>query len=174
MEIRGVGPASRNVLEPDYLREVFGHHACGIVFVGARIDNAEHGLAVSSFTPVSLDPPLVSFCVQNTSSTWPVLQSCPRLGISILGSAHAAAVRSLSAKTGDRFRDVTTTAGPSGAVFIDGCAIWMETEVEQTVPAGDHAIVVLRVLAITQNDDAPPVIFYRSSCHALAEAAVGG
>ena len=57
----------------DGLRRAFANFPSGVVAVCAEVDGVPHGLAVSTFVPVSLDPPLVSFCVQNSSSTWPRL-----------------------------------------------------------------------------------------------------
>jgi flavin reductase (DIM6/NTAB) family NADH-FMN oxidoreductase RutF len=155
---------------PTYLREAFGRHPAGIVFVGGLVDNSLCGMAVSSFVPVSLDPPLVSFCVQNTSTTWPKLSGCPSLGVSVLGECHSGAVPTLSAKTGDRFADVTVTTSSDGAVLINGSELWLTGSVDQVVAAGDHSIVVLKLTSITIRDEVPPLIFYRSGCHALAVA----
>jgi len=150
------------------LRDVFACHPSGIVFIGATVDSAPCGMAVSTFTPVSLDPPLVSVCVQNSSSTWPRLRTCSRLGISVLSYGHSAAVPSLSAKTGNRFSGVTVSTSADGAVFLDGCSVWIETCLHQVVEAGDHSIAILRITDITRHDDAQPVVFYRSRCHGLA------
>ncbi|WP_163805864.1 flavin reductase family protein [Mycolicibacterium anyangense] len=150
------------------LRDVFGCHPSGIVFVGATVDSDPCGMAVSTFTPVSLDPPLVSVCVQNTSSTWPRLSNCSHLGISVLSYGHSDAVPSLSAKTGDRFTGVTVQSSANGAVFLGGCSVWIETVIHQVVEAGDHSIVILRITDITQHDNVQPIIFYRSRCHGLA------
>jgi flavin reductase (DIM6/NTAB) family NADH-FMN oxidoreductase RutF len=90
-------------LDPKSLREAFGHFPSGVIAIAAEVDGVRVGLAASTFVPVSLDPPLVSFAVQNTSETWPKLKDLPRLGISVLGEAHDEAARTLAAKTGDRF-----------------------------------------------------------------------
>ena len=72
-------------LSPTTLREAFGHFPSGVIAIAAEVDGTRVGLAASTFVPVSLDPPLVSFCVQNTSKTWPKLKDLPYLGISVLG-----------------------------------------------------------------------------------------
>ena len=90
-------------LSPTTLREAFGHFPSGVIAIAAEVGGTRVGLAASTFVPVSLDPPLVSFCVQNSSETWPKLKDLPYLGISVLGEAHDEAARTLAAKTGDRF-----------------------------------------------------------------------
>jgi flavin reductase (DIM6/NTAB) family NADH-FMN oxidoreductase RutF len=153
---------SNRDLTPLSLREAFGHFPTGVVAIAAEIDGVRVGLAASTFMPVSLDPPLVSFCVQNTSETWPKLKDLPMLGISVLGEAHDAAVRTLAAKTGDRFAGLETVSHESGAVFIKGTSVWLESAIEQLVPAGDHTIVVLRVNNLQVDSEVAPIVFHRS------------
>jgi flavin reductase (DIM6/NTAB) family NADH-FMN oxidoreductase RutF len=120
--------------------------------------------------PVSLDPPLVSFCVQNTSTTWPKLKDLPALGISVLGESHDAAAKTLAAKTGDRFAGLQTVSRTSGAVFVHGTSVWMESTIEQLIPAGDHTIVILKVSELTVHDDPEiqaPIVFHRSTFRRL-------
>ncbi|MEE6165836.1 MULTISPECIES: flavin reductase family protein [unclassified Mycolicibacterium] len=148
------------------LRAAFGHFPTGVIAIAAECGGTRVGLAASTFIPVSLEPPLVSFCVQNTSTTWPKLQSLPLLGISVLGEPHDRAARALAAKTGDRFADVDTVSR-DGAVFIEGAAVWLMTSVEQLVPAGDHTIVVLQVRDLTVHTDVAPIIFHRSGFRKL-------
>ena len=109
----GTHPAAG--LDPTSLREAFGHFPTGVIAIAAEVDGARVGLAASTFVPVSLEPPLVSFCVQNTSTTWPKLADAPYLGISVLGESHDAAARTLAAKTGDRFAGLETTSTDRGA-----------------------------------------------------------
>ena len=158
---------SANDLSPTSLREAFGHFPSGVIAIAAEVDGIRVGLAASTFVPVSLDPPLVSFCVQNTSETWPKLRSLPQLGISVLGESHDDAVRALAAKTGDRFAGLDTVSRESGAVFIEGTSVWLESAIEQLIPAGDHTIVILRVSDITVHPDVPPIVFHRSTFRRL-------
>lgn len=159
-------PSNLTPLSPAALREAFGHFPTGVVAVAAEIDGVRVGLAASTFVPVSLEPPLVSFCVQNSSTTWPKLQSSPRLGISVLGEAHDMAARCLAAKTGDRFAGLETVTN-DGAVFIAGTAVWLGSSIEQLVPAGDHTIVVLRVDELTVDPEIAPIVFHRSGFRRL-------
>ncbi|WP_163756776.1 flavin reductase family protein [Mycobacterium botniense] len=153
---------STSKLTPTSLREAFGHFPSGVVAIAAEVDGVREGLAASTFVPVSLDPPLVLFCVQNTSTTWPKLRRAPLLGISVLGEAHDEAVRTLAAKTGDRFAGVETVSNGGGAVFVKGTSVWLESAIEQLIPAGDHTIVVLRVCAVKVNPNVAPIVFHRS------------
>ncbi|MCV7424663.1 flavin reductase family protein [Mycobacterium yunnanensis] len=156
-------------LSPLSLREAFGHFPTGVIAIAAEVDGVRVGLAASTFVPVSLDPPLVSFCVQNTSTTWPKLKDLPFLGISVLGEAHDTAAKTLAAKTGDRFAGLETTTSDRGALFIEGTSVWLESAIEQEVLAGDHTIVVLRVHDITVHDDVAPIVFHRSAFRRLGE-----
>ena len=154
-------------LSPTSLREAFGHFPSGVVAIAAEVDGARVGIAASTFVPVSLEPPLVSFCVQNTSTTWPKLKDLPHLGISVLGESHDDAARTLATTTGDRFAGLRTVSTQSGAVFVEGTSVWLESSIEQLIPAGDHTIVILRVSAITVNPDVPPIVFHRSTFRRL-------
>jgi flavin reductase (DIM6/NTAB) family NADH-FMN oxidoreductase RutF len=154
-------------LSPSTLREAFGHFPTGVIAIAAEVDGTRVGLAASTFVPVSLEPPLVSFCVQNTSETWPKLKGLPCLGISVLGESHDEAARTLAAKTGDRFAGLQTVSTETGAVFVKGTSVWLESSIEQLIPAGDHTIVILRVSDITVHPDVPPIVFHRSTFRRL-------
>jgi flavin reductase (DIM6/NTAB) family NADH-FMN oxidoreductase RutF len=149
------------------LREAFGHFPTGVIAIAAEVEGVRVGLAASTFVPVSLDPPLVSFCVQNTSETWPKLKDLPALGISVLGESHDAAAKTLAAKTGDRFAGLETESRSSGAVFVHGTSVWLESAIEQLIPAGDHTIVILKVSELTVHDDVAPIVFHRSTFRRL-------
>ncbi len=154
-------------LTPASLRAAFGHFPSGVIAIAAELDGARVGLAASTFVPVSLDPPLVSFCVQNTSETWPRIKGVPVLGISVLGEAHEVAARTLAAKSGDRFAGLETESSDAGAVFVRGTSVWLEAAIEQEIPAGDHTIVILGVREVTVHDGVAPIIFHRSGFRRL-------
>lgn len=154
-------------LSPSALRDAFSHIPSGVVAIAAESDGVRLGMAASTFVPVSLDPPLVSFCVQNTSQTWPRLASLPKLGISVLAEEHDGAVATLAAKNGDRFAGLQTVSRDSGAVFLTGTCVWIESAIERQVPAGDHTIVILRIHGVSVHTEPSPIVFHRREFRCL-------
>jgi flavin reductase (DIM6/NTAB) family NADH-FMN oxidoreductase RutF len=149
------------VADPAALRAAFGCFPSGLAALCALIDGTPAGMAVSSFTSVSLDPPLVSAYMQDNSTTWPRLRQVPRLGISVLAEDQSPAGRSLAARTGDRFAGVRWRAGPHGAVMIEEAAAWFDCSVYNEVPAGDHTLVMFRVHAF-EAGRRRPLVFHGS------------
>ncbi|MFE3227770.1 flavin reductase family protein [Nocardia sp. NPDC059228] len=153
------------------LRRTFSHFPSGVVAVCARIGGTPYGLVASTFVPVSLDPPLVSICIQYSSETWPRLEQASRLGLSLLSSEQEPAARGLSSRRGDRFRNVDLHPGNGNAAFVAGATAWLETSVHEQVPAGDHAVVLLRVHRLGTHPDSEPLVFHRSGFRALYDPA---
>ncbi|MDP9799586.1 flavin reductase (DIM6/NTAB) family NADH-FMN oxidoreductase RutF [Catenuloplanes nepalensis] len=154
--------------DPAALRAAYGCFPSGVTAVCALVDGAPAGLAASSFTSVSMSPPLVSVCVQHTSTTWPRLRHLDRVGVSVLGEDHDALARQIASRTGDRFAGVAWEAGPGGAVFLGGATAWLDCTVERQVPAGDHDIVLLRVHTLRADPDVAPLVFHASRFRQLA------
>lgn len=155
-------------LDPGALRDAFGQFPTGVVAVCAEVGGSRVGMAAGSFVPVSLDPPLVSFCIQRSSTTWPRLRTAVRIGISVLGASHGPAVRALAATGTDRFAGLTTHTAVGGAVHIDGASLWLSTTVADVVGAGDHEIVVLGVHDLQVHAGVEPIVFHRSRLRELA------
>ncbi|MGG7465733.1 flavin reductase family protein [Plantibacter sp. YIM 135347] len=149
------------------LRRAFSLFPTGVVAVCALVDDAPVGIAVNSFTSVSLDPPLVAVCVARTSNTWPILAGQTRLGMSILGSHHEVLCRKLASRNLDRFEDEDWHATEGGAVLMDGAALWLECEVRASYDGGDHEIVVLEVLQSDLFPDVTPLVFHQSQFRGL-------
>jgi flavin reductase (DIM6/NTAB) family NADH-FMN oxidoreductase RutF len=153
------------------LRKAFGCFPSGVTAFCGMLDGGPEGMAASSFTSVSLDPPLVSVCVANTSSTWPKLAQLDRLGLSVLAGAHGAVARALAAKGGQRFAGIDWSASERGAVFVHGATLWLECIPFDVVSAGDHEIVILKIAALAMYPDVRPMVFHRSNFHELAATA---
>jgi flavin reductase (DIM6/NTAB) family NADH-FMN oxidoreductase RutF len=155
-------------LDAQTLRLTYGCFPSGVTAVCAMVDGAPVGMAASSFTSVSIDPPLVSVCVAETSSTWPILRRAERLGISVLGEGHELAARQLSAKTGDRFAGLGLEVDDAGSVFIEGSTAWLDCSIDGELPAGDHSIALLRIHGLTPFLDIAPLVFHGSTFRQLA------
>jgi flavin reductase (DIM6/NTAB) family NADH-FMN oxidoreductase RutF len=149
------------------LRDVFGAFPTGVVALSTTIDARPIGMAASSFIPVSLDPPLVSICIANSSSTWPRIRDAAIFGLSVLGEGHDATCRRLSGPEADRFTDVAWYASERGAVLLDDAAAWFECTLEREVPAGDHLIALFGVIAAELRAEIEPLVFHRSGFRKL-------
>ena len=141
------------------LRTAFAAYPTGVVAVCTLVDGAPVGLAARSFASVSLDPPLVSVCAANESATWPLLRRGMRLGLSVFARDQAAVCRQLSRKNVDRFAGARWITTDAGAIFLAGAALWLETDIRQEIPAGDHSIVLLSVEAAHLFEEADPLAF---------------
>jgi len=164
--------AAHEVIDVGDLRKVFGCFPSGVTAVCAEIDGEPVGMAASSFTSVSLDPPLILVCADNGSSTWAKLRTAPRLGVSILSADQDVACRQLASRDGDRFAECTWQATDDGAVFVEGASAWLDCVIDQEIPAGDHHIAVLRIVALEADPSVEPLVFHASRFARLAAAAV--
>ncbi|GAA4118170.1 flavin reductase family protein [Knoellia locipacati] len=149
-------------LDPVRLRQAFASFPSGVVAVAAEVDGALVGLAASSFTSVSLDPPLVSFSIANTSRTWPELRRAGHLGVTVLAHHHDAVARQLAGPGERRFDGLSLSRTDDGAVTLDDGLALFDTSVHREVEAGDHTIVLLRLHAVENADHTLPLVFHRS------------
>jgi flavin reductase (DIM6/NTAB) family NADH-FMN oxidoreductase RutF len=151
------------------LRKAFSAFPSGVVAVAADVDGVPVGMAASSFTSVSLSPPLVSFCIAKESSTWPVLRRAARLGVSVLADHHDRVCRQLAGPPAHRFEQLALHTTDAGAVLLEDAVVAFEASIYNEIPAGDHTLVLLRVHAVGQGDDAgSPLVFHRSTFGRLA------
>ena len=151
------------------LRRGFGAFPTGVAALAALVDGEPVGMAVNSFTSVSLDPPLVSVCAATESRTWRRLRTAAHVGISVLSATQEQACGQLAARETDRFAGLPWRATGDGAVLLGGAGAWFECSVERELPAGDHEIIVLRVHRFGVDPQLAPLVFHGSRYRRLAE-----
>jgi 3-hydroxy-9,10-secoandrosta-1,3,5(10)-triene-9,17-dione monooxygenase reductase component len=152
-----VAPSS---LDEGRFREVLGHFASGLVVAAGIADGRPVGFTCQAFASASLDPPLVLFCPSRASTTWPRLRSAGVVGLSILEARQESLARAFSASGADKFAGVGWTPSAGGAPLLDGALAWLEVEPVAVHEAGDHHVVVARVLDLVAHEG-EPLVFYR-------------
>lgn len=149
-------------LDPQRLRQAFGVFPSGVVAVAAEVDGQLTGLAASSFTTVSLDPPLVSFSIASTSKTWPDLRRSAHLGVTVLAEHHGQVCRQLAGPVDQRFEGLEVSVSADGAVLLDDGVAHFDCTIYNEVEAGDHLVVLLRLHAVAHGTG-QPLVFHRST-----------
>ena len=152
----------RPALDARTLRDAFGAFPSGVVAVAASVQGQLTGIAASSFTSVSIDPPLVSFSIATTSSTWPLLREADRVGISVLADHHDTVCRQLAGPREERFAGLPFRVTGNGSLLLDEAVATYDCSVHDEVVAGDHLIVVLAVHEVGGGDGEHPLVFHRS------------
>ena len=160
IDLPGDEPLPTSIDEARF-RQVLGHFATGVTVVTGMAGGQAVGLAVNSFTSVSLEPPLVAFCVGGLSRTWPRLRTAGTFCVNILAEDQEALSRAFAGRPPDRFLGVGWRPGRSGAPILADVLAWIECTVEAEHAAGDHVIVVGRVQDLDVGHEGRPLVFYR-------------
>ncbi|HYI61647.1 MAG TPA: flavin reductase family protein [Acidimicrobiales bacterium] len=155
-------------VDPARFRQVLGHFPTGITVIASEHDGQRVGLAVGSFFSVSLDPPLVGFCVGSQSSSWPRIRAAGRFCVNVLGAHQEDVCRVFAGKGEDKFAGIGYDAAPwSGAPRLHDAVAWIDCELAEVLPGGDHDIVLGRVHDLAVADEGHPLVFYRGGYASL-------
>jgi flavin reductase (DIM6/NTAB) family NADH-FMN oxidoreductase RutF len=149
-------------------RAVLGQFPTGVTVVTANTPDGPVGLAVGSFTSVSLEPPLVGFLPAQTSSSWPLMRGAGTFCVNVLAEGQEDVARAFASPSADRFGDRTWTPAPhSGAPILDGVLAWIDCDVAGVSEAGDHHFVLGRVRALGATAAGTPLVFFRGQYRTL-------
>jgi flavin reductase (DIM6/NTAB) family NADH-FMN oxidoreductase RutF len=148
-------------IDPSHYRTVLGHFATGVTVITAMDEDEPVGMAANSFTSVSLDPALVLFCPGKNSSTWPRIQRAGAWCVNVLAEGQEEVCRLMAQKGAERFREIGWKAAPSGSPILQGTVAHIDCKTVAEHDAGDHLIVVGRVLEMAVNSHEGPLLFFR-------------
>lgn len=149
-------------------RQVLGHFPTGVTVVAGMDGDAPVGLAVGSFFSISLDPPLVGFCVGTASNSWARLSPSGSFCVNILGDDQEDVCRVFASSEADKFASIGWKPAETGSPLIDGVLAWIDCDLEATHDGGDHHIVVGRVKGLGVGHQGDPLVFFRGGYANLA------
>ena len=169
--------ATETGVSPAELRRVMGHFATGVtVITSVAPDGQPLGTTLNAVSSLSLDPPLLLACFDQSSQTLAAIGSHGAFAVNIL----AAPQQELSANFARRGRaadwvGVPHHPGVTGSPRLHGVLATLECTLEHRLPGGDHEIIVGRVRTVqTGNGDGAPLLFWRGRYASLVEAATAG
>jgi 3-hydroxy-9,10-secoandrosta-1,3,5(10)-triene-9,17-dione monooxygenase reductase component len=144
----------------DAFRRVLGHLPTGVTVITGFGPDGPTGMAATSVTSVSLDPPLILFCPAKSSTTWPRIRQSGSFCVNVMAGHHENAVRQFAVKNANRFEGISWSQRACGPAIDDAIA-WLECEIADEHDAGDHTIVVGAVTDLRASADAVPLVFFR-------------
>ena len=156
------------VLGPDDFRCAMSHFATGVTIITAwDADHRPTGLTASSFTSVSLHPPLILVCVSQKAQSYPAIKAAGRFAVNILCTGQEAVSRRFatapSASGEEKFAGLEYRPGAGGLPVLDDALAALECTVVHAYPGGDHTIFVAQVDAADCRDQAglEPLLYFR-------------
>jgi flavin reductase (DIM6/NTAB) family NADH-FMN oxidoreductase RutF len=151
-------------------RNALGCFATGVTVVTTVTDAGEPvGLTANSFSSVSLDPPLVLFCLDLASHNLDAFRAAGRFAVNVLGDDQRDLSVRFSTTIGDRWDGVVWERWETGAPVLNGCLAALDCETEAIHEGGDHVIIVGRVQRLAATTDGKPLLYFRGNYATVAE-----
>ena len=150
-------------IDSGVFRNVLGHFPTGVTAVTAVNEGKPIGMAIGSFTSVSLEPPLVAFLPGKESGSWKEIREAGSFCVNVMVHDQLEVCGVMASRAEDKFADVDWSPASSGSPIIAGSVAYIDCEIEAVHDGGDHDIVIGRVLGLEVMDSKSPLVFFQGS-----------
>ncbi|WP_104182201.1 flavin reductase family protein [Arthrobacter sp. B0490] len=156
-------------IDPTRFRDIVGHYASGITIITGQDGEGPIGFTCQSFYSVSVDPPLVSFSVMKTSTTYPRIRDTGSFAVNILSADQATASDQFARRGTDKWAGITWHPTQDGNPILEHTPAWLNCTIVAENDAGDHLIVIGRVTELGSLDShrADPLLYYKGQYRTL-------
>jgi 3-hydroxy-9,10-secoandrosta-1,3,5(10)-triene-9,17-dione monooxygenase reductase component len=143
-------------------KEAMSRFTTGVTIVAGLEDGHPVGFTCQSFVSLSIDPPFVAVAPARTSTSWPRIARAGSFCVNVLGDHQLEVCQGFAVSGGDKFAGVDWHPAPAtGAPVIEGSLAWVDCQVELVHDAGDHELIIGKVLDLGSGEGSP-LLFYRS------------
>jgi len=156
----------------DEFRAAMRRWATGVTIVTAQNGLVRHGMTVSSFTSLSLEPPLVMVSLEQTAITTLLIQSSGTFGVSILANGQQAISDRFAGRIveiSDKFAGLEWTALSTGAPLLVDALASFDCRVVSTHPVGTNLLIIGEVIAVRSGNNSYPLIYFERDYHQIAQ-----
>lgn len=149
-------------LDAEGLRAAMRAWTSGVVVVTAAHNGERHGMTVSSFTSISLDPALIIISLQAASHTHELVSQAGTFAVTILSADQRMISERFAGRTedGDRFDGLETETLETGAPFLKGGLAYLDCRVTQSVPSGMNTLFIAEVVAARSEGSGQPLVYH--------------
>lgn len=160
---QAVSAEHKTDVDEEDLRSILSHFATGITVVTGRdSDGRARAITVNAFTAVSLDPPLILYCLGKSAFTFDCFINADAFAVNILSVNQQALSDRFAREVDDHFPDLEIIELVSGSpILVDTLGV-LDCTTHAVQEAGDHFIIVGRVVALRLPKEAEPLLYYRS------------
>lgn len=154
----------------DEFRAIFRQYAGDVVVVTAQGADGPHGFTATSLTSVSAEPPLISFVVASTSSSWPAVEHAETVVVHLLDAAQQDVAQRFATSGVDRFAAPTRWERlATGEPFLQDTPIAFRARIEHRIPAGDHYVVLAEIVGSRIEGPREPLIYRDGRYHRVED-----
>ena len=159
-------------IDPEALRTAMRYWATGVTIVSSSYQGIQHGMTVSSFTSVSLEPPLVLVSLERGRTTHTLVVRSDCFGVSILGQDNSA-ISDLFVgwyiENNNHFTKLNTFNLISDIPLLAGCLAAFDCRVVSSYEAGTHTIFIGEVIGVMHSNSGNPLIYFNQAYHQVKE-----
>ncbi|MFC0203737.1 flavin reductase family protein [Novosphingobium soli] len=160
---------SEMTIDPAEFRKVLGSYPTGVCVITALDQGKPVGMVVGSFTSVSLDPPLVGFFPDKSSTSWPLIEKAGHFCVNVMGADQGEVCRAVTAKGEAKFVGVEYVISDHDLPVIANSLASIECRLYSVTEAGDHWFVLGEVLRMETVREDDPMLFHRGRYGGFAE-----
>ncbi len=142
-------------------RDVLAQYGSGVTVVTTVADGVPVGMTCQSFTSVSLDPPLVAFLPTKQSRAFAAIKAAGHFCVNFLASDQIEISNAMAGRGEDKFAGVSWTTSTGGSALLDGVVGYTDCTIQAIHDAGDHYIVVGRVVDMAVSNETDPLLYFR-------------
>ena len=152
-------------IEPREYRNAVGCFATGVTIVTTLDHDGEKiGITANSFTSLSLDPPLVLFCVDAKINSFEAFESCRHFNVNVLHEDQMDLSNTFARSSADKWEGVEHAYGENGCPVFEGALAVLECDKHAMYEGGDHLIMIGEVTGMKyDNGDSRPLLYYKGA-----------
>ena len=159
-------------LEAEQLRAAMRAWSSGVTVVTATEGSEQHGMTVSSFTSISLAPPLIVISLQTVSRTHDLVSRSQAFGVTILSVGQQDIAERFAGGTferNNRLDGLETETLVTGAPFIKGGLAYLDCRVTQSIPSGMNTVFIAEVVGVRSHGHESPLVYHDREYHKLCD-----
>ena len=165
----GSGPDGPSLVSPATFKSLFRGHPAGVAVVTLAHGDELYGFTATSVISVSADPPILTFSIDSSSSSWPALAEVDTVVVNFLAAAQVEVSARFATRGIDRFAEGDWSLLPTGEPVLDGSPSWVRGRVVQRTAIGRSFLVSLLALEAHQGEAAAPLVYHDRTYRAVGD-----